>query len=64
MLDFAQIKAGKFRMNFLSFNIEEAIEEIVNIQKLKAEFCEIKLSFEMKNFYRSSLVCSDPQRIQ
>jgi signal transduction histidine kinase len=60
MLDFAQIKAGKFRMNFLSFNIEEAIEEIVNIQKLKAEFCEIKLSFEMKNFYRGSLVCSDP----
>lgn len=29
LLDYAQIKAGKFRKNFSVFNIREAIEQVV-----------------------------------
>ena len=31
LLDYAQIKAGKFRTNFEEFNIRETIEEVVEI---------------------------------
>jgi hypothetical protein len=50
MLDFAQMRSGKFRKDVCNFDIREAIEEIVNVQKLKADFCAINLSFVMKNF--------------
>ena len=33
LLDYSQIKAGKFRKNIQQFNIKEAIEEIICIQK-------------------------------
>ena len=36
LLDFAQIKAGKFRKNIKKFNIKEAIESVLNIQSYKA----------------------------
>jgi signal transduction histidine kinase len=50
MLDFAQMRSGKFRKDVCNFDIRDAINEIVNVQKLKAEFCGINLSFLMKNF--------------
>jgi signal transduction histidine kinase len=50
MLDFAQMRSGKFRKDVCNFNIKEAINEIINVQKLKADFCAIDLSFLMKNF--------------
>ena len=31
LLDFAQIKAGKFRKNIKEFNIRDAIEEVMSI---------------------------------
>ena len=31
LLDYAQIKAGKFRKNIKSFNIKEAIEQVIDI---------------------------------
>ena len=64
MLDFAQLRSGKFRRDLSSFNIKEAIQEIVNVQLLKAEFQGIKLSFVMVNFDMNDLViCSDMLRI-
>ena len=33
ILDFAQIKAGKFRKEICKFNIEETIKEVIEIQK-------------------------------
>ena len=37
LLDYAQIKAEKFRKNLSVFNIREAIEKVVSIQKCKAQ---------------------------
>ena len=50
MLDFAQMRSGKFRKNIYNFDLKEAINEIVSIQMMKAEFCGIQLSFQMINF--------------
>lgn len=50
MLDFAQLRSGKFRKDLFNFDIHEAIQEIVNLKKLKAEFCGINLTLEMHNF--------------
>jgi signal transduction histidine kinase len=50
MLDFAQLRSGKFRKDICNFDIKEAINEIINVQKLKADFCGINLSFVMKKF--------------
>jgi signal transduction histidine kinase len=36
LLDYAQIKAGKFRKNITSFNIKESIEKVMCIQRNKA----------------------------
>jgi len=37
MLDFAQLKAGKFRKDCSNFNVKDSIEEIMSIQQYKAE---------------------------
>jgi hypothetical protein len=50
MLDFAQLGTGTFWKDLFNFDVREAIQEIVNIQMLKAEFCGISLNFEMVNF--------------
>ena len=44
ILDFAQLKSGKFRKDVSFFNIEEAIQEIYLIQKEKAEFMGIEVT--------------------
>ena len=44
------MRSGKFRKDNCNFDIKDAVGEIVSVQKLKAEFCAINLSFEMKNF--------------
>ena len=37
LLDYAQIKAGKFRLNVQNFDIIDAIENVMSIQKMKAQ---------------------------
>ena len=37
LLDYAQIKSGKFRKNITTFNIRHTIEKVVSIQRLKAD---------------------------
>ena len=36
LLDYAQIKAGKFRKNIEKFNIRTAIEDVMSVQRQKA----------------------------
>ena len=52
LLDFAQINAGKFRKVITSFDLKEAIQEVVSIQKDKAQMGGIGLncSYHQQNF--------------
>ena len=50
ILDFSQLKSGKFRKDTSNFNIKDAVDEIVQIQKEKAEFCGINLFYDLENF--------------
>jgi signal transduction histidine kinase len=65
MLDFAQIRTGKFRKDISRFDIREAIGEIVNVQALKAEYEGINLGYKVENFEAGNFVISsDMLRIQ
>ena len=55
LLDYAQIKAGKFRKNLKRFNIHDTIEEIMSIQKRQAEVKNIRLYAEFKGFSQKDL---------
>tara|TARA_B110000285_G_scaffold75791_1_gene87267 strand:+ start:66 stop:263 length:198 start_codon:yes stop_codon:yes gene_type:complete len=57
LLDYAQIKAGKFRKNITSFNIKESIEKVMCIQRMKAE--EKNLDFNVQFINISSNVDVD-----
>ena len=64
MLDLSQMNSGKFRKNDTNFDLKEAMDEIINILMLKAEFSGVELSLDMKNFPESNFkVCSDHDRI-
>ena len=45
------------------FNLKEAVNEVILIQKLKAEFLGIKL-FTIFEGFNTFTICSDMQRIQ
>ena len=49
MLDFAQIKAGKFRKNIQEFNIVDAIEEVMSIQREQAKLKKVSLTVTYVN---------------
>jgi signal transduction histidine kinase len=36
LLDYSQIKAGKFRKNLKAFNIRETVSQVMKIQQKKA----------------------------
>jgi len=63
ILDFAQLKSGMFRKNCQKFNLEDAINEVILVQKMKAEFLGVKLYSVFEGFY-NYMICSDMQRIQ
>jgi len=46
LLDFAQLNAGKFRKTVKKFELKEAMEEIIDVQKDKASMSGIQLSCE------------------
>ena len=50
ILDFAQLRSGKFRKDISYFDIKEAMEEIFLIQKEKADFMGIKVTHEFEGF--------------
>ena len=37
MLDYSQIKVGKFRKNYKVFNIRDTIDKVMEMQKQKAQ---------------------------
>jgi signal transduction histidine kinase len=43
LLDYAQIKSGKFRKNIMEFNVITAVEEVMIIQQRKAQDNSIRL---------------------
>ena len=49
LLDYAQIKSGKFRKNINEFNLISAVEEIMLIQQRKAEDNQIKFHATFEN---------------
>ncbi len=50
ILDFAQIKAGKFRKNVAKFNVKQAIHEIARMLQFKAEQGGINIRVRFSNF--------------
>ena len=49
LLDFAQIRAGKFRKNFKQFNIRDAIEQVMCIQRQNVNQDEIQFFASYEN---------------
>ena len=62
MLDFAQIKAGKFRKNYENFKIKECVDMVINIQMLQAEKKDIYLVSELDGFDDEEEIRTDYQR--
>jgi len=50
LLDYAQIKAGKFRKNITKFDLRECIEKVMCIQRQKAEEKSIDFNVRYINF--------------
>ncbi len=50
ILDFAQLRSSKFRKSTKCFDIKESIDEVLNIQKYKAEQMGISMKSEFHNF--------------
>lgn len=50
LLDYSQIKEGKFRKNYGLFNVAEAIEEVMSIQRDKALDKGIEFRAEFRGF--------------
>jgi signal transduction histidine kinase len=72
LLDYSQIKAGKFRLNYSTFNIRETIEKVMCMQSSKArdkglnfgvKFKNINISEESLMIGESPLICCDEHRI-
>jgi signal transduction histidine kinase len=49
LLDFAQIRAGKFRINKKRFNIRETVASVMSIQESQAKIQGVSLRAEFKN---------------
>mmetsp|Transcript_17577 Transcript_17577/g.27158 ORF Transcript_17577/g.27158 Transcript_17577/m.27158 type:complete len:100 (-) Transcript_17577:1055-1354(-) len=78
LLDFAQIKAKKFRKNITEFNIRDAVESVMIVQKKKATDQHIELFATYENISEdhdedlpagypavfSPLVCTDEARVK
>ena len=72
LLDYAQIKANKFRKNLKSFNIRESVDKVMCIQRQKAQEQTIDFYAEFINIGEdesgnfgsySPIIYSDEQRI-
>lgn len=67
LLDFAQLNAGKFRRTVKKFDLKEAIDEIVSIQKEKASMSGIQLSSEyiqQKNDGKIATLFTESKKLQ
>ena len=62
LLDFAQMKTGKFRINIKEFNVRQAFEEVMSIQKEQAKSKGIILRVKYINISESENVLAKDQR--
>lgn len=63
LLDYSQINQNKFRQNIQQFDLKNSINEIICIQKMKAESKGIQLVADFSNL-NNAVVIHDEQRIQ
>ena len=56
LLDYAQIKAGKFRKNISQFDIYEMVEEVMCIQRNDAKQKKIKFEAIFDNISNSMII--------
>jgi signal transduction histidine kinase len=61
LLDYAQIKAGKFRMNLKRFDIRKTVKEVIEIQQQKADAKNINLKCEFNLL--ENIIYHDEKRI-
>ena len=61
LLDYAQIKAGKFRKNLILFDIRKTVEEVKSILQEKADAKGIILDYKIA--LEETLIFHDEQRI-
>lgn len=66
LLDFSQLKNGKFRKNESIFNLKQCIEEVVLIQQFKAQMLKVDVRCEFVPFLGDDgyEVYSDTHRLQ
>ena len=64
LLDYAQIKAGKFRKNIKKFNIREAVQSVIDIQYRLANSRGLKLYSEFIDILEVCIIKSDEARIK
>ena len=64
LLDYAQIKAGKFRKNIKKFNIREAVQSVIDIQYRQANTRGLKLFSEFIDIPEVCIINSDEARIK
>ena len=64
LLDYAQIKQGKFRTNIGQFNIVEAVESVMSIQEKAAKDRGISLFADFSGLKDNKIMFSDEQRIK
>lgn len=50
ILDFAQMRASKYRKVASQFHLKEAIHEVINILRFKADSMKIEVSSHFSNF--------------
>ena len=53
LLDYAQIKSNKFRINLAKFDIRDTVEKIMCIQREKAKASNLEFEAEFVNFAKS-----------
>ena len=66
LLDFAQIKANKFRKNISKFDIESSIEKLMKMHLLRAQQSKVKLHYQFVNFgprREDRMISTDEQRV-
>ena len=49
LLDYSQLKNGKFRKNISKFNVKEAVEMVIALQRRQAMYKNISLTAEFIN---------------
>jgi signal transduction histidine kinase len=62
LLDYAQIKAGKFRMNLSQFDIRNTVTEVMSILQQKADSKVISLEHDFSGLTENEIY-HDEQRI-